>query len=103
MPRMTRSISAADSSGSAAARLRRARAEMPSRGPISRARAPPSAEAASIGNARIAAKNSAAPPASARSLQDGGAAGGSDPSRASLVSPVVSIGGLAQDIGEKMR
>ncbi len=45
MPRSTRSICGADSSGSAAERLRRARFEMPSRGPIWRASAPPPASA----------------------------------------------------------
>src|SRR5437763_3677547 len=64
MPRTIASIRAAESSGKAARKLRRARLETPRRGPIQRATVPPVAEAMSSGSARIAAKNSAAPQAS---------------------------------------
>src|SRR5712692_2869572 len=103
MPRTMLSTCGGDSLGSAARRLRRARSEIPRCGPIRRASAPPKAEAAASGNARIAAKNSAAMQASARwlqeRLQDTAATGAS---AAGGVSPA-SIGRRAQDIGQKMR
>jgi hypothetical protein len=46
--------------------LSRARLEMPSRGPIARANAPPMADAQSIGNNPNAPKHSAAPQPSSR-------------------------------------
>src|SRR5579885_968226 len=67
MPRTMRSISPGDRAGKAKARLRRARREMPSRGPTARPSAPPSAEARPSGNRPKAAKKAAAPQAWTRS------------------------------------
>src|SRR5262249_31801028 len=66
MPRTIASTRSAESSGIAARRFRRARLETPRRGPIQRATAPPNPEAASSGNAPMAAKNRRAPQASIR-------------------------------------
>src|SRR5205085_644813 len=61
IPAMMCSISASESPGKARPMLRRARLEMPSRGPIVRASVPPIAEAQSIGSNPNAPKHSAAP------------------------------------------
>src|ERR1700676_699692 len=117
MPRTTLSTRVDDSSGNAARRLFRARRDIARWGPIWRARAPPSAEATATGRVRIAAKNTAAPHASARYLHDEAAPfcaltgfaviGRSAARRAPVVSMsrsiVVSVARPAQELREKVR